>query len=74
LVREGLGLREVTPRSLAPARAALLTLVADATARSDIRLYAGQAAHLLGTLGVPASDAPARLHGNEPSASNTEAR
>jgi hypothetical protein len=76
LVREGLVVREVSPRSLAPARAALLALVADATARSDIRLYAGQAAQLLGSLGVPASESPAtpRLPGNEPSASNSDSK
>jgi hypothetical protein len=74
LMREGLGTREVTARSLAPARATLLALVADASARSDIRLYAGQAAQLLGALGVPASDTPSsqKLPGNEPSASNAE--
>jgi hypothetical protein len=70
LVREGLALREVVPSSLAPARAALIALAADETARSDIRSCAGQAAHLLGTLGVPASEAGgAKLPGNEPSAS-----
>lgn len=53
LVREGLYVREIPPQSLAPARAAMLALSADVSARSDIRLYAGQAAHLLGTLGVP---------------------
>jgi hypothetical protein len=53
LVREGLARREVLPSTLAPARAALERLASDATARTDIRSYAGQAAHLLGTLGVP---------------------
>jgi hypothetical protein len=70
LVREGLGLREVMPRALAPARAALSALAADETARSDIRSCAGQAAHLLETLGVPASKAGAEKHeGNEPGSS-----
>ena len=54
LVREGLDLREVSPRSLGPARAAMVALGGDATARPDIRLYAETAAHLLGALGVPA--------------------
>jgi hypothetical protein len=72
LVREGLDTREVTARSLASARAASLALAAETTARSDIRLYAGQVAHLLGSLGVPGSETPAtpKLPGNEPSASN----
>lgn len=76
LVRERLDHREVTARSLAPTRAALTALAADATARSDIRLYAGYAAHLLGSMGVPESDraiagaVPAR----EPSAQNSETR
>jgi hypothetical protein len=77
LAREGLDAREVMPGSLAPARAALLALVADVSARSDIRLYAGQVAYSLGTLGVPSSDggpARAKLPGNEPSARNTESR
>ena len=76
LVREGLDAREVTARSLAPARVALIALAADLTARIDIRVYAVQVAHLLGSLGVPASDSPvgSKLPGNEPSASNTEAR
>jgi hypothetical protein len=56
LVREGLARREVLASELGSARAALLSLLGDATARADIRLYAGQAAHLLGTLGVPESD------------------
>lgn len=55
LVREGPAHHELQPRSLAEARAALERIVADETARPDIRLYAGQAAHLLGTIGVPAS-------------------
>lgn len=70
LVREGLALREVVPRELAPARAALSALAADETARSDIRLAAGQAVSLLGSLGVPASDTAPKHSGNEPSASN----
>jgi hypothetical protein len=71
LVHEGLVLREVVPSSLAPARAALIALAADDTARSDIRSCAGQAAHLLGTLGVPSSTSGSPKHeGNEPSASN----
>jgi hypothetical protein len=75
LAREGLDGREVMPRSLGAARAALLALVADGSARSDIRLYAGFAAQLLGSLGVPSSDGGGRgLPGNEPSASNTESR
>jgi hypothetical protein len=70
LVQEGLALREVAPSSLAPARAALIALAADDTARSDIRSCAGQAGHLLGTLGVPSAEPGAAKHeGNEPSAS-----
>jgi hypothetical protein len=74
LAREGLDLREVMPRSLAPARAVLLALVADGSARSDIRLFAGHAAQVLGSLGVPSSDGGGKLPGNEPSASNTQSR
>lgn len=78
LAREGLDGREVMPRSLGAARGALLALVADVSARSDIRLWAGHAAHLLGSMGVPSSDgagpAGSRVPGNEPRASNTEAR
>lgn len=69
LVREGLDAREVTARSLAPARAALLALAADTSARSDIRVYAGQAAQLLQSVGVPAEAGPPGAPGNEPSAS-----
>lgn len=68
LVREGLALREIVPRELAPARAALVALAADQTARSDIRLAAAQAASLLGSVGVPASQTGPKLPGNEPSA------
>jgi hypothetical protein len=53
LVREHLELHEIVPSELAPARAVLSGIQADATARPDIRLYAGQAGHLLGTVGVP---------------------
>lgn len=53
LVREHLEVHEIVPNELAPARAQLAAVQADATARPDIRLYAGQAAHLLATLGVP---------------------
>jgi hypothetical protein len=53
LVREHLEPHEIVPSALAPAKAAMLAVQADATARPDIRLYAGQAAHLLGSLGVP---------------------
>ena len=58
LVREGLDRREVLPRSLAPARAAMTAVAADASARSDIRLCAGHAAHLLESVGVPLHDRP----------------
>jgi hypothetical protein len=53
LVREHLEVHEIVPSSLAAARAALLAVQADGSARADIRLYAGQAGYLLGTLGVP---------------------
>lgn len=59
LVRKGLDLREVLPRSLTPARAAMIALAADATARADIRSCAGRAAHLLASVGVPEREKPA---------------
>lgn len=46
---------ELLPSELEPAQAALRVLARDATARADIRLYAGQAAQLLATLGVAAA-------------------
>ena len=55
LVRARAGSRELLPSELEPAQAALRALAQDATARADIRLYAGQAAQLLGTLGVVAA-------------------
>jgi len=58
LVRRGLDGREVLPRSLAPARAAMTAVAADASARNDIRLYAAHAAQLLESLGVPVRDKP----------------
>ncbi|HKU40363.1 MAG TPA: hypothetical protein VJR89_19515 [Polyangiales bacterium] len=53
LVREHLEVREIVPSELAPAKRQLSAVQADASARPDIRVYAGQAAHLLASLGVP---------------------
>jgi hypothetical protein len=52
LVRERAGVREIVAGDLGPARAVLVAVQGDATARADIRLYAATASHLLGTLGV----------------------
>ncbi len=53
LAQAGLATREILPASLAPARAALGAVASSALVRSDLRVAAAQAAHLLGTLGVP---------------------
>jgi hypothetical protein len=53
LALDGLQRRELMPVSLAPARAALAQVAASVLVRADLRALAAQAAHLLGSLGVP---------------------